>query len=244
MTATQVELRWRLSPLAARLATVGALASAAGLVLGRAELVVLAVPALAALLAGRRAGLGELGIAAATPSDRYVENDRVDIGITVDPGPATGGFRAELALPATAWHAEGSLTAIGTTEVTTTWSATPTRWGRRSLGPVRLTAWGPSRLDVATAEVSFGVVDVHPPGRVGTALAGPAAPGPADRPACWPHGRIRCRVRWRPAVRARRRRPQDPLAGYCTEGSAPPHQACRRASRGRCRRDRRHDRGC
>ena len=58
MTATQVELRWRPSPLAARLATVGALASAAGLLLGRAELIVLAIPALATLAAGRRAGPG------------------------------------------------------------------------------------------------------------------------------------------------------------------------------------------
>ena len=163
MTAAQVELRWRLSPLAARLATVGALASAAGLVLGRAELVVLAVPVLAALAAGRRARPGEVGIAGTTPSERYVESDAVDIGVTVDPGPATGGVRAELALPATAWHAEGSMTVIGNTAVTTTWSATPIRWGRRSIGPVRLTAWGPSRFDIATAEVSLGVVDVHPP---------------------------------------------------------------------------------
>jgi uncharacterized protein (DUF58 family) len=162
MTAAQVELRWRPSPLAARLATVGALAAAAGLVLGRAELVVLAVPALAALVVGRRAGPGELGITAITPSERYVENDIVEIGVTVDPGPATGGVRADLALPAAAWRAEGSLAFVGNSAVTTTWSAIPTRWGRRSIGPIRLTAWGPSRLDVATAEVSIGVVDVHP----------------------------------------------------------------------------------
>jgi uncharacterized protein (DUF58 family) len=163
VTTSQVELRWRPSPLAARLATVGALASALGLVVGRAELVVLAVPALAVLAAGRRAGPGAVVVAATTPSDRYIENDTVEIRVSVDPGPATGGLRARLALPVTAWTAAASLATIGSGEATTTWSATPTRWGRRSLGPVRLTAWGPSRLDIATAEVTVGHVDVHPP---------------------------------------------------------------------------------
>jgi uncharacterized protein (DUF58 family) len=162
VTATQVELRWRPSPLAARLATVGALASAAGLLLGRAELIVLAIPALVTLAAGRPAGPGELAVAATTPSDRYVEDDRVDIDVTIAPGPAAGGVRAELALPAGAWHAAGSLTTIGGLSATRTWSAVPSRWGRRSIGPVRLRAWGPSRLDVATAEVSLGQVDVYP----------------------------------------------------------------------------------
>ena len=163
MTNAQVEPRWRPSPLAGRLATLGALASAAGLVLGRPELVVLAVPALAVLAAGRRAGPGEVGMAATTPSDRYVEGDTVDIRIRVEPGPATGGLRAELALPGESWTADGSLVITGNREATTTWSAKPTRWGRWSLGPVRLTAWGPSRLDIATAEVTLGHVDVHPP---------------------------------------------------------------------------------
>ena len=163
MTAARVELRWRPSPLAARLATVGALASAAGLLLGRVELVVLAVPALAALAAGRRAGSGEIGIEATTPSDRYVENDTVDIRVSVQPGPATGGVRAKLALPAPAWRSGASCTTVGNQEMTTTWSATPTQWGRRSIGPIQLTAWGPTRLDVAAAEVTLGQVDVHPP---------------------------------------------------------------------------------
>jgi uncharacterized protein (DUF58 family) len=163
VTTAHVELRWRPSPLAARLATVGAFASALGLVLGRAELVVLAVPALAVLATGRRAGPGAVGLTATTPSDRYVENDAVDIRVSVEPGPATGGLRAELALPADAWTAEASLAIIGDREATTTWWARPTRWGRRSLGPVRLTAWGPARLDIATAEVTLGHVDVHPP---------------------------------------------------------------------------------
>jgi uncharacterized protein (DUF58 family) len=163
VTTAQVEPRWRPSPLAARLATVGALAAAAGLVLGRAELIVLAVPALAVLAAGQRAGPGEIGITAATPSDRYVEDDTVDIHVTVQPGPATGGVRATLALPAAAWNAEASLTVIGSRDLTTTWTASPTRWGRRSIGPIRLTAWGPSRLDITTGEVTGGHVDVHPP---------------------------------------------------------------------------------
>jgi uncharacterized protein (DUF58 family) len=162
-TAAQVDLRWRPSLLAARLATVGALASAAGLLLGRVELMVLAVPALAVLATGQRAGPGEFVVAASTPSDRYVENDRVDIRVSVQPGPATGGVRARLALPVSAWKADASLAFVGNQETTTTWSVTPTRWGRRSIGPIRVTAWGPSRLDVATADVSVGQVDVHPP---------------------------------------------------------------------------------
>jgi uncharacterized protein (DUF58 family) len=163
VTPTHVELRWRPSPLAARLATAGALAAAAGLVLGRAELVVLAVPLLAVLATGRRAGPGELAISATTPSDRYVEGDSVDVEVTIEPGPATGGVRAELALPSAAWTADAAPTIIGPRRTTATWSASPTRWGRRSIGPVRLTAWGPSRLDIATADVSVGQVDVHPP---------------------------------------------------------------------------------
>jgi uncharacterized protein (DUF58 family) len=163
VTTAKAELRWRPSPLAARLATVAALASAAGLVLGRAELIVLAVPALAVLVVGRRAEPGDVGITATTPSDRYVEDDSVDIRVTVEPGPAIGGVRAMMALPASAWQAQDTLTIIGDSEVTTTWSAVPTRWGRWSIGPVKVTAWGPSRLDIATAEVTVGHVDVHPP---------------------------------------------------------------------------------
>jgi uncharacterized protein (DUF58 family) len=163
MTTERLELRWRPSPLAGRLATVAALASAAGLLLGRAELILLAVPALAVLAAGRRAGPGGLNVTASTPSDRYVERDPVEIQLTIDPGPATGGLRAELALPAGAWNASASATAIGDGVLVATWTAVPLRWGRRSIGPVRLRAWGPSRLDVATTEVSLGHVDVHPP---------------------------------------------------------------------------------
>jgi uncharacterized protein (DUF58 family) len=81
----------------------------------------------------------------------------------VEPGPAIGGVRAMMALPASAWQAQDTLTIIGDSEVTTTWSAVPTRWGRWSIGPVKVTAWGPSRLDIATAEVTVGHVDVHPP---------------------------------------------------------------------------------
>jgi uncharacterized protein (DUF58 family) len=163
VTAARVDLGWRPSPLAARLGTVAALATAAGILIGRAELVVLAIPALAVLASGRRAAAGDLGITATTPSDRYAENDTVDIDLRVEPGPATGGVRATLALPAHAWDADASLTTIGTSDGSATWSVIPTRWGRRSIGPVRLTAWGPSRLDVATADVSLGHVDVHPP---------------------------------------------------------------------------------
>jgi uncharacterized protein (DUF58 family) len=163
VTSERVELRWRPSRLAAGLATAGTLAAAAGLLLGRVELILVALPVLATLAAGRRAGPGSLVASVRVPSDRYVEGDQVDLDVTIEPGPATGGVRAELALPAGVWQAAGSLTTIGEHPERTTWSAVPNRWGRRSLGPVRLTAWGPSRLDVATAEVDLGQVDVFPP---------------------------------------------------------------------------------
>ncbi|HJU98640.1 MAG TPA: DUF58 domain-containing protein [Jiangellaceae bacterium] len=163
MTDVRVPLRWRPSRLAGRLATVGALAAAAGLILGRPELVVVAVPSLALLAAGRRGRPGTLTVTATTPGDRYIEGDTVDVHVSIDPGPAHGGVRAELTLPSTAWDGSGTVAAAGHRQAAALWPVRPTRWGRRSLGPVRLTAWGPSRLDVATDEVTLGRVDVHPP---------------------------------------------------------------------------------
>jgi uncharacterized protein (DUF58 family) len=149
--------------LASRLATAGALAAAAGLVLGRAELVVLAVPCLAAMAVGRRAYPGELTVTTTTSADRCVEGDPVTVDISVDPGPATGGIRAALALPPDAWIASEALTTTDGRVARASWTMTPTRWGRRTVGPVRLRAWGPSRLDVAAGSVDLGRVDVHPP---------------------------------------------------------------------------------
>jgi uncharacterized protein (DUF58 family) len=163
VTDVRVPLTWRPSRLAGRLATVGTLAAAAGLILGRPELIVVAIPSLAVLAAGRRARPGALTITAATPGDRYVEGDAVDVDVTIDPGPARGGVRAELALPVAVWDGSGAVATAGRRRAAGLWSVRPTRWGRRSLGPVRLTAWGPSRLDVATGEVILGRIDVHPP---------------------------------------------------------------------------------
>ncbi|MGH9249151.1 MAG: DUF58 domain-containing protein [Acidimicrobiales bacterium] len=163
MTALRIPLIWRPSRLAGRLATVGTLAAAAGLVLGRPELIVVAVPSLAALAAGRRARPGDLTVVANTAADRYVEGDRVEVDVTIDPGPAVGGVRAELVLPAAAWDGSDTFATTGRRQAAVAWSVRPRRWGRRSLGPVRLTAWGPSRLDMATGEVSLARIDVHPP---------------------------------------------------------------------------------
>ncbi len=163
MTSTRVPLRWRPSKLAARLATTGALASAAGLVLGRAELIVVAIPCLAALAAGRRAGPGDLTVTASTSTDRCVEGDPVTVDVEVDPGPATGGVRADLELSPDSWVSSAAMTTTDGRVARVNWTATPTRWGRRSVGPVRLEAWGPSRLDVATGSANLGRVDVHPP---------------------------------------------------------------------------------
>ena len=98
-----------------------------------------------------------------TAADRYVEGDRVEVDVTIDLGPAGGGMRAELVLPAAAWDGSGTFATTGRREAAVAWSVRPRRWGRRSLGPVRLTAWGPSRLDVATGEVTLARIDVHPP---------------------------------------------------------------------------------
>lgn len=163
MTNEWFALGWRPSRLAARLATVGSLAAVAGLVLGRTELVVVAVPCLVALAAGRRAQAGGITVSASTSADRCIEGDPVIVDVVVDPGPAGGGFQAVLDLPSASWAGTETLTTTDARIARATWTVTPTGWGRRSLGPVQLKAWGPSRLDVATGSVTLGRVDVHPP---------------------------------------------------------------------------------
>ncbi|MBD0292944.1 MAG: DUF58 domain-containing protein [Jiangellaceae bacterium] len=163
MTDVSVQPRWRPSPLAGRLATLGTLAAVAGLLLGRAELVVLAVPALAFLAVGRRAGAGEIGVRATLPAERCLEGDVLDAAIAVDPGPARGGVLLEAPAPSQAWTVAGTLLSLGGQQCTGVLRLTARRWGRHEVGPVQMTAWGPSRLDVATTDVSLGRVGVQPP---------------------------------------------------------------------------------
>ena len=241
MTAVRVPLMRRPSRLAGRLATVGALAAAAGLVLGRPELIVVAVPSLAALAAGRRARPGELTVVASTAADRYVEGDRVEVDVTIDPGPAGGGMRAELVLPAAAWDGSGTFATTGRREE---------RWlvgAAEAMGPAQPGSGPADGMGIVPARRGDRGGDPRPhrrppARRVGPAPAPAPATGPARRSACRSRGGRRRRVRRCQALRAWRRCAACPLACDGSPGTSAPDQACGRTRGGRRRRHRRDHR--
>jgi uncharacterized protein (DUF58 family) len=136
MDATR-PLSWKPTPHHRRLATVGLLAAFATMVTGRPQLLALAAPLLITAAVAPRHGLTQVTISTTTTPDRCIEEDDVEVSVTLDPGPFP--VRVDLTLrPADTAVLDSPQQTVteGRTAglVEARWMVRTARWGRRSPG--------------------------------------------------------------------------------------------------------------
>jgi uncharacterized protein (DUF58 family) len=151
--------RWRPTAALARAVVLGAALLLIGVLLRRADLVVLAAP----LLLGAGLGLAARptqgpSLSLAAPTDALLEGGRATVTVTVDAPDGVDVAAVELALPPGLEPLTGAAAVVveGRREVVLTVRAA--RWGRRQVGPAFLRAtagygmlsWPPVRSEAAT----------------------------------------------------------------------------------------------
>lgn len=176
MTATaDVALSWRPAPLAGRLATVGVLALLGALLLRSPALAVVAAPCLGALAAGRRRRPGSLPVSVSVSTSRCVEDEPIEVAVSWRAQPPLGGCALRLVLPERLRGEESAqpvlVPAGAAGEVS--WVLRPPRWGRWTLGPLRLVTRSPGRLELAEAYLPCGELAVYPPAALAQRLPVP-----------------------------------------------------------------------
>ncbi|MGH3320456.1 MAG: DUF58 domain-containing protein [Streptosporangiaceae bacterium] len=162
---TQRPLEWRPSARMRSLLTVSVAALIAALVVRSPELAVLAAPLLLAVAAGAgRQRPTELGVSVEVGSRRCFEGEKVDLSLRLHTDSPPGQIEAALDLPASVEVVDGSprQSVAGTHEVEVGWAVRPSRWGRWSLGPVRIAVRDRGRLHTAEQTVTAGELWVFP----------------------------------------------------------------------------------
>jgi uncharacterized protein (DUF58 family) len=140
VSTVTLEPRWRPTSRQRRLVTVAALALLSALVLGRPDLMLVAAPAIGALLAAHlRPAPRRLELTWSCGPRRVLEDEPITVEVTVRPpvarlagDPALGGMPHESRFSGDAGSAR--------------WTITPGRWGRWRLGPLRLQVTAPGGL--------------------------------------------------------------------------------------------------
>ena len=148
-----------------RLATIALLALAAALVTGHAGLLLLAAPLLAALAAaphGRRPD--DVEISATASASRCFEREEIELTVTATVAGQMEAISFLLELPAELSLVTGSAAQV-TLDCRTaqaSWTVRPEVWGRRSVGPVRVTCRGRGGIWSTTVQAWAGPIDVFP----------------------------------------------------------------------------------
>jgi uncharacterized protein (DUF58 family) len=173
---TEVPLRWTPSPHLRRLATIALLPLAAAVVLGRAEFLVLAAPATAALaVAARRPGYG-VRLWLSVSADRCGEGEELALTIRAQPQGQAWALSAEPRLPA-ALQVVGDVAEQASGDdrgIERRWVVRAARWGRWENGQVQVTVRSRGGLFTGTAAVSVPLISVFPRLPALTQLALPA----------------------------------------------------------------------
>jgi uncharacterized protein (DUF58 family) len=148
-----------------RLATIALLALAAALVTGHAGLLLLAAPLLAALAAtphGRRPDDVEIGATAS--ASRCFEREEIELTVTATVSDQMEAISFLLELPAEFGLVTGPATQVSldcrTAEAS--WTVRPAVWGRRSVGPVRVTCRNRGGTWSTAVQAWAGPIDVFP----------------------------------------------------------------------------------
>jgi uncharacterized protein (DUF58 family) len=148
-----------------RLATIALLALAAALVTGHAGLLLLAAPLLAALAAaphGRRPE--DVEISATASASRCFEREEIELTVTAAVSGQMEAISFALELPPEFALVAGSLTQV-TLDCRTAealWTVQPAVWGRRSVGPVRVTCRSRGGTWSTAVQAWAGPIDVFP----------------------------------------------------------------------------------
>jgi uncharacterized protein (DUF58 family) len=166
-----IRLQWRPTAHQRRLASVAALAALAALLTGRAGILVLAAPLLAALAAGQRgARPATVEVTGTVDPGRCLEADTVDLTAAVRPGAGLG--RVELTLrpsatldlipPAHASRVQAGRVGTAGATVEARWQARPVRWGRWTAGVVAVRLRTEGGLAEAQLDFRLGELRVYP----------------------------------------------------------------------------------
>lgn len=159
-----IPLSWSGSWHLRRLTTLAALSLAGAVIVGRAELAVIAIPLVFLLAVGAR--LPEHGATVSVEIDdhKLIEGEETTVRVALRSDERVDGLDAELrvseglALPA----GEGRYGRLGSGDMAHEWIVTGDRWGRRSVGNLEITAWSPGRLFVGRASIPLETIDVYP----------------------------------------------------------------------------------
>ncbi len=161
----EIPLTWRPTAHANRLASLALLALLIPVLLGRPALVALAAPPLCLLAAG----LGErpprrVTVQAGVDTSRCLEGEPVTVAVRVVLARPADQLDVELDPPPTVRIIDGDprVSFAGTASGDAEWVVQPSRWGRRSLGPVRVTVRDAGRLRRAQVSCPVGDAVVLP----------------------------------------------------------------------------------
>jgi uncharacterized protein (DUF58 family) len=165
---TPARIEWKPSRLVWRLAWFGMLGVGLAVVLGRPEPLVAAVPALLVVLLGlREAGQRPAAVRVSVDVVEPVafEDDPVEVQVTVTSPVVLGEIAMELVASGLPGDVEdpGPRVTFGVADVTQTWTVRVHRWGRWTLGPLRLRVRTPSWGYVGSGQLMLSELTVFPP---------------------------------------------------------------------------------
>lgn len=154
----------RPSRLALQLATVGIAGVLLALVAGRAELVLVAAPCLAALAVTGRRRPPVPTVRVSLSESRCFEDEPVQLRIEVECPARAGQVRVQPFVPdLIGLEPAGPHTRLDVSDLAATWTLRPHRWGRWRLGPVTVQVWDEGWGRVRTTRVEVGDLVVFPP---------------------------------------------------------------------------------
>lgn len=159
------EPTWKVSSLLVRLSAIAGLALIVAVLTGRAELVVVAAPCLAAgVLVAHRRRPARVRVSAGVSEQRCFEDDELDVTVRVESPEPLGAISAALEMPngfAQPDDARRQTYDAGT--YTATWKVRPVRWGTWTPGPLRIRLRTPGLGHVGVLDLTMDQVTVFPP---------------------------------------------------------------------------------
>lgn len=145
-------MRWRPAPQLVRLVTLGSVVVVVGLVLGRAEIVAVGTPLLAALVPGLLRRAPSVTARLVLAEERVLEGEVTQLSVLLSADGRVDQANVEVTLPPGLAVVDGAsrvtvdLRAGGSRQVTI--GVRPTRWGVHRIGPAHVTAYARGRLVV------------------------------------------------------------------------------------------------
>jgi uncharacterized protein (DUF58 family) len=166
---------WKVSGLLVRLGAIAGLALIVAVLTSRAELVVIAAPCLAAgVLVAHRRRPAKLRVAATVSEPRCFEDDELEVTLRVESSEPLGEISLRLEVPAGfAEPEEARQETYDTSRFTARWTVRPVRWGRWTIGPLRVRVRTPGLGQVGTLDLTTEPVTVFPPPARAQSLAVP-----------------------------------------------------------------------